>query len=51
MTKEKEKRNVKDYLKDRGSEVLNMLVAEYDYDMDIAVQREEAEEYYNKFVD
>jgi len=31
-----------DYLKKKGSEVLNMLIAEYDYDMDIEVQREEA---------
>lgn len=31
-----------DYLKKKGSEVMNMLVAEYDYDMDIEVQREEA---------
>ena len=31
-----------DYLKKKGSEVINMLVAEYDYDMDIEVQREEA---------
>ena len=28
----------------RGSEVENMLLAEYDYDTDIAVQREEAHE-------
>ena len=33
-----------DYLKRRGSEVVNMLMGEYDRDMDIAVQREEAEE-------
>lgn len=33
-----------DYLKRKGSEVLNMLIAEYDYDMDIEVQREEAYE-------
>lgn len=33
-----------DYLKRRGSEVENMLFAEYDYEMDIAVQREEARE-------
>lgn len=33
-----------DYLKKKGSEVLNMLIAEYDYDMDIEVQREEAME-------
>lgn len=31
-----------DYLKRKGSEVMNMLIAEYDYDMDIEVQREEA---------
>ncbi|MEO2239514.1 hypothetical protein ABE547_09910 [Dorea sp. YH-dor226] len=31
-----------DYLTKRGSEVVNMLVAEYDYEMDIEVQREEA---------
>ncbi len=31
-----------DYLKKKGSEVMNMLVAEYDYDLDIEVQREEA---------
>lgn len=31
-----------DYLKKKGSEVVNMLIAEYDYDMDIEVQREEA---------
>lgn len=38
-----------DYLKKKGSEVRNMLVAEYDYDMDIEVQREEAfEEGMNK---
>lgn len=33
-----------DYLQKKGSEVLNMLIAEYDYDMDIEVQREEAKE-------
>lgn len=33
-----------EYLKKKGSEVLNMLIAEYDYDMDIEVQREEARE-------
>ncbi len=33
-----------DYLKRKGSEVLSMLKAEYDYNTDIAVQREEAEE-------
>ena len=31
-----------DYLKKKGSEVVNMLTAEYDYDLDIEVQREEA---------
>lgn len=31
-----------DYLTKRGSEVVNMLVAEYDYKMDMEVQREEA---------
>lgn len=31
-----------DYLKKKGSEVINMLIAEYDYDTDIEVQREEA---------
>ncbi|SHK00059.1 hypothetical protein [Hespellia stercorisuis] len=30
------------YLEKKGSEVRNMLIAEYDYDMDIEVQREEA---------
>lgn len=33
---------LRDYLIREGSEVLNMLIAEYDYDTDIAVQREEA---------
>ena len=33
-----------DYLKRRGSEVVNMLTAEYDYDMDIMVKKEEARE-------
>lgn len=33
-----------EYLREKGSEVINMLVAEYDYEMDIAVQREEAYE-------
>lgn len=33
---------LKDYLEKKGSEVVNMLIAEYDYDMDIEVQREEA---------
>lgn len=31
-----------DYLKKKGSEVINMLQAEYDYELDIEVQREEA---------
>ena len=31
-----------DYLTKKGSEVINMLIAEYDYDLDIEVQREEA---------
>ncbi len=31
-----------DYLTRKGSEVVNMLMEEYDYDTDIAVQREEA---------
>lgn len=35
---------LKDYLLRRGSEVVNMLCAEYDYDMDIAVQKEESYE-------
>jgi hypothetical protein len=35
-------RILSDYLKKRGSEVFNMLIAEYDYDMDIKVQRQEA---------
>ena len=33
-----------EYLRRKGSEVVNMLMAEYDYDMDIAVQRKEAAE-------
>lgn len=33
-----------DYLQKKGSEAVNMLIAEYDYDMDIKVQREEAKE-------
>ena len=33
-----------EYLKKNGSEVENMLMAEYDYETDITVQREEAEE-------
>ncbi|MDO4337532.1 MAG: hypothetical protein Q4C91_05505 [Eubacteriales bacterium] len=31
-----------DYLLRKSSEVINMLMAEYDYEMDIEVQREEA---------
>lgn len=31
-----------EYLKRKGSEVENMLTAEYDYELDIEVQREEA---------
>ncbi len=31
-----------EYLRKKGSEAVNMLIAEYDYDMDIKVQREEA---------
>lgn len=37
-----EKGILADYLKRRGSEVINMLTAEYDYELDIEVQREEA---------
>lgn len=33
-----------EYLERKGSEVRNMLIAEYDYDLDIEVQREEAME-------
>ena len=33
-----------EYLARKGSEVINMLIAEYDYDMDIQVTREEAME-------
>lgn len=33
-----------EYLSRKGSEVVNMLQAEYDYEMDVAVQREEARE-------
>ena len=32
---------LKDYLERKSREVMNMLIAEYDYDTDIAVQREE----------
>ena len=31
-----------EYLRKKGSEAVNMLIAEYDYDMDIKVQREVA---------
>ena len=37
-----EKGILKEYLMRKSREVINMLVAEYDYDTDIAVQREEA---------
>ncbi|MGI5174601.1 Rpn family recombination-promoting nuclease/putative transposase [Treponema sp. OMZ 840] len=37
-----EKGILKDYLQRKSREVINMLVAEYDYDTDIAVQRAEA---------
>ncbi|UTC44552.1 Rpn family recombination-promoting nuclease/putative transposase [Treponema sp. OMZ 857] len=33
---------LKEYLQRKAREVINMLIAEYDYDTDIAVQREEA---------
>ena len=39
-----EKGILAEYLKKKGSEVINMLKAEYDYEMDIEVQREEAYE-------
>ncbi len=35
---------LKEYLIEKGSEVMNMLIAEYNYEMDMAVQREEAYE-------
>ena len=35
---------LRDYLERKSREVMNMLVAEYDYDTDIAVQREEERE-------
>ena len=35
---------LRDYLKRKSREVMNMLIAEYDYDTDIAVQREEERE-------
>ena len=37
-----EKGILKEYLQRKSREVVNMLIAEYDYDTDIAVQREEA---------
>ena len=37
-----EKGILKEYLQRKAGEVINMLIAEYDYDTDIAVQREEA---------
>ena len=37
-----EKGILKEYLQRNSREVINMLIAEYDYDTDIAVQREEA---------
>ncbi|UTC67315.1 MULTISPECIES: Rpn family recombination-promoting nuclease/putative transposase [unclassified Treponema] len=37
-----EKGILKDYLMRKSREVINMLIAEYDYDTDIAVQRQEA---------
>ena len=33
---------LKDYLERKSREVMNMLIAEYDYDTDVAVQREES---------
>ena len=39
-----EKGILADYLQKKGSEVINMLKAEYDYELDIQVQREEAYE-------
>lgn len=39
-----EKGILADYLQKKGSEVINMLRAEYDYELDIQVQREEAYE-------
>lgn len=38
------KRILAEYLTRKSSGVVNMLMAEYDYDMDMAVQREEARE-------
>ena len=39
-----EKGILADYLQKKGSEVINMLKAEYDYELDVQVQREEAYE-------
>lgn len=39
-----EKGILADYLQKKGSEVINMLKAEYDYELDIQVQREDAYE-------
>ena len=39
-----EKGILADYLMRKGSEVVNMLLDEYDYETDIEVQREEARE-------
>lgn len=39
-----EREILSEYLTRKGSEVRNMLIAEYDYDLDIEVQREEAYE-------
>ena len=33
---------LKEFLERKGSEVINMLIAEYDYDTDIKVQRQES---------
>ena len=35
---------LREYLQRKSKEVINMLIAEYDYDVDIAVQREEERE-------
>ena len=35
---------LREYLQRKSREVMNMLIAEYDYDVDIAVQREEVRE-------
>ena len=44
----KEKGILKDYLERKGSEVVNMLTAQYDYETDIAVKCEEAKEQIEK---